>query len=202
MVAVCSSETSGSLLNTWRYNQEDHSLHTQLRGKFKFKIKCLILTLHTRKPTTATASCNPFYISHHNKCSECLNTTFSLHFNIIISGVRLSPLGTAATIGLLYQPQMTDDGDCGTIGGIKIGRGNRSTRRKPAPLPLCPPQIPHDLTRARARATAMGSLHMLQPIAVPQLKQLIACFCPRWPGFDSRTVHIGFLVDKAFYFIG
>jgi hypothetical protein len=25
---------------------------------------------------------------------------------IILSGVRLSPLGTAATIGLLYQPQM------------------------------------------------------------------------------------------------
>jgi hypothetical protein len=30
---------------------------------------------------------------------------------IIISGVRLSPLGTAATIGLLYQPKMIDDGD-------------------------------------------------------------------------------------------
>jgi hypothetical protein len=37
--------------------------------------------------------------------------------------VRLSPLGTAATSGLLYQPQMTD-GDCGAIGGMKIGRGN------------------------------------------------------------------------------
>jgi hypothetical protein len=29
-------------------------------------------------------------------------------------------------------------GDCGEIGGIKIGRENRSTRRKPAPAPLCP----------------------------------------------------------------
>jgi hypothetical protein len=38
--------------------------------------------------------------------------------------VRLSPLGTAATTGLLYQPQMIDDGDCGAIGGMKIGRGN------------------------------------------------------------------------------
>jgi hypothetical protein len=28
---------------------------------------------------------------------------------------------------------------------MRIGRGNRSTRRKPAPMPLCPPQIPHDL---------------------------------------------------------
>jgi hypothetical protein len=54
-------------------------------------------------------------------------------------------LGTAATTGLLYQPRMLG-GDCdlGEIGGMKIGRGNRSTRRKPAPVPLCPPQIPHD----------------------------------------------------------
>jgi hypothetical protein len=28
-----------------------------------------------------------------------------------ISGVGLSPLGTAATSGLLYKPQMTDEGD-------------------------------------------------------------------------------------------
>jgi hypothetical protein len=39
--------------------------------------------------------------------------------------MRLSPLGTAATTGLLYQPQMIDEGDCGAIGGMKIGRGNR-----------------------------------------------------------------------------
>jgi hypothetical protein len=37
----------------------------------------------------------------------------------------------------------------GAIGGIKIGRGNRSTRRKPAPVPLCHHKIPHDQTRAR-----------------------------------------------------
>jgi hypothetical protein len=71
--------------------------------------------------------------------------------------VRLSPLGTAATTGLLYKPQIIDDGDCGAIGPIKIGRGNRSTRRKPASVPLCPTQIPHDLTRARTRAIAVGS---------------------------------------------
>jgi hypothetical protein len=32
-------------------------------------------------------------------------------------------LGTAATTGLLYQPWMIGDGDCGEIGGMKIGRG-------------------------------------------------------------------------------
>jgi hypothetical protein len=34
----------------------------------------------------------------------------------------------------IVQPQMIDEGDCGAIGGMKIGRGNRSTRRKPSPI--------------------------------------------------------------------
>jgi hypothetical protein len=38
--------------------------------------------------------------------------------------------------GLLYQPRMIGDGDCVEIGRIKIGKGNRSTRRKPTPAPL------------------------------------------------------------------
>jgi hypothetical protein len=36
-------------------------------------------------------------------------------------------------------------------------RENRSTRRKPALITLCPPQIPHDLSRVRKRAAAVGS---------------------------------------------
>jgi hypothetical protein len=71
--------------------------------------------------------------------------------------VRLSPLGTAATTGLLYQPQMIDDGDYGASDGMKIGRGNRNTRREFDAVPLCQPQIPHDLTRARTRTAVVGS---------------------------------------------
>jgi hypothetical protein len=33
----------------------------------------------------------------------------------------------------------------GAVGGMRTGRG--STRRKPAPVAHCPPQIPYDLTR-------------------------------------------------------
>jgi hypothetical protein len=68
---------------------------------------------------------------------------------IIISVVRLSPLRTAATTAPLYHPRMIDDGDCVAVSAMKIGTGNRSTRRKAAPAPLCPPQIPHEQTRAR-----------------------------------------------------
>jgi hypothetical protein len=54
---------------------------------------------------------------------------------------KLGPLGTAA----IYCPIVPAMGDCEDgelFGGMKIDRGNRSTRRKPAPAPLCPPQIP------------------------------------------------------------
>jgi hypothetical protein len=47
------------------------------------------------------------------------------------------------------------DYDYGEIGGM-IGRGNRNTRRKPAPVPLCPPQTPHAV-RTRTRAAEVGS---------------------------------------------
>jgi hypothetical protein len=52
--------------------------------------------------------------------------------------------GTVATTGLLYQPQVIGDGYCGEISGMNNCRGNRSTWKKPALAPLCPPQIPHD----------------------------------------------------------
>jgi hypothetical protein len=65
-------------------------------------------------------------------------------------GVRLNPLDTAVTTGLLYRARMIDE--CGAVGGMRIGKGNRSTRRKPAPVLLRPQQIPHDLTRARTRS--------------------------------------------------
>jgi hypothetical protein len=46
--------------------------------------------------------------------------------------------------------------ECGAIDGMLAG-GNRSTRRKPALVLLCPPEIPHDLTRVRTLAIAVGN---------------------------------------------
>jgi hypothetical protein len=68
-------------------------------------------------------------------------------------GVQLGPLGTAVTNRpIVPAPGDYDDGE---IGGM-IGRGNRSTPRKPAPVPLCPPQTPH-AARTRTRAAEVGS---------------------------------------------
>jgi hypothetical protein len=70
--------------------------------------------------------------------------------------MRLSPLGTLAT-NWPTVPAADDNDECGAVGGMRSRMGNQSTRRKPAPVPLCPPQIPRDLTWARTRNAAVGS---------------------------------------------
>jgi hypothetical protein len=68
------------------------------------------------------------------------------------------PTGSAQHIGHFW-PVVPAAGDCedAEFGGMKIGKGNRSTRRKPAPAPLCPPQIPPDQTQAQTWAATVGS---------------------------------------------
>jgi hypothetical protein len=46
---------------------------------------------------------------------------------------------------------------CGAVGGMRIGMGNWSTRRKFVPVPLCPSQNSHDLNRVRTQGAVMGS---------------------------------------------
>jgi hypothetical protein len=81
--------------------------------------------------------------------------------------------------GLLYQPRMIDDDKYGAVGGMRIDKGNRSTRRKPAPVPLCSSQIPHDLTWDRTRAAAMGTS--------PQYAVMLntGC-CPKYIQYERR----------------
>jgi hypothetical protein len=49
------------------------------------------------------------------------------------------------------------DDERGAVGGMRIGRGNQSTQRKPAPVPFCPPQIPYDLTWDWTQPAVVGS---------------------------------------------
>jgi hypothetical protein len=61
----------------------------------------------------------------------------------------LGPLGIRAT-NRPVVPASGDYGD-GEIGGMMIGRGNGSTLRKHAPVPLCPPQTLHALPGCKPR---------------------------------------------------
>jgi hypothetical protein len=81
-----------------------------------------------------------------------ISNSFLIH--LVGGGVKLGPLGTAATDWPIV-PALGDYDD-GEYGVMKIGRGNRSTRRKAAPVPLSPPQIPLDQTWDQTRAAAVG----------------------------------------------
>jgi hypothetical protein len=78
--------------------------------------------------------------------------------DILYSGgwVQLGPLGTmAANRPILPSPGDYDDGE---IDRMMIGRGNRSTRRKPVPVPLCVTTTnPHMPAWKRTRASAVRS---------------------------------------------
>jgi hypothetical protein len=78
-------------------------------------------------------------------------------------------------VHLVRRPLTVIDDECGAVGGMRIGRGNRSTRIKPAPVPLCPPQIPHDLPLAQTRTAVMG-----RTPATNRLSYGTACKCMKW----------------------
>jgi hypothetical protein len=50
-----------------------------------------------------------------------------------------------------------DDDDCEAVCEMRTGRGKGRTWRKLAPVPLCPPQNPHDLTWDQTLAAAVES---------------------------------------------
>jgi hypothetical protein len=75
-------------------------------------------------------------------------------FFLILSGVRLGPLGMAVTIWPITQAL---DDEPGAVSGKRIGSGNQSTSRNPTLMSLCAPQILHYLTLAWIRVTAVGS---------------------------------------------
>jgi hypothetical protein len=46
------------------------------------------------------------------------------------------------------------------FGRLRIGRGNRNSRRKPSPVPPGLPQIPREVASDRTRSAAAGSMRL------------------------------------------
>jgi hypothetical protein len=57
-----------------------------------------------------------------------LRRVFTFHFSFLGLGERVHSV-RRPLFGLLYQPRVIDD-ECGTVGGIRIGRRDWSTRKK------------------------------------------------------------------------
>jgi hypothetical protein len=74
---------------------------------------------------------------------------------IVGGGVRLGPFCTSANWSIVSAPRYYENGE---FGGMMIGRGNRSTRRKPIPVPLCPSQIYWILEYIDASVVSTGNV--------------------------------------------
>jgi hypothetical protein len=77
------------------------------------------------------------YLDYINSVAD----SASLNNLTVLRFVFCSHLSYFFLVGLLYQPRMIDDDECGAVCGMRIGRGNRSTGRKPAPVPFYRPQF-------------------------------------------------------------
>jgi hypothetical protein len=106
--------------------------------------------VHSRVDASNTLGKSPIRILTHDNNRPSFSLSQSLLFIIGIVGgrVQLGPFGTASTFRpIVPTPDEYDDGE---IGGIMFSWGNRSTRRRPTPVPLCASQTPH---AARTRFT-------------------------------------------------
>jgi hypothetical protein len=114
-----------------------------------------------------------FYLHIEVLAKSRIRTIFLI--GIVGGWVQLGPLGTAAT----NRPTVPakDDYVDGEIGGM-IGGGNRSIRRKPASMPLCPPHTPH-AARTRTRAAAVG-------------RQRLTAWATAWPYVNNLHENLHF----------
>jgi hypothetical protein len=130
--------------------QTDNTLQEQTATDNKeFRIRTICVYIAWSSVQKISCSRLPEYYEE-TFSDECRNKNSTviryLPYFFLISWVgggvesKLGPLGMSAT----EWPIVLAPGDCddGEFGGKEIGRGNRSTRRKPTPEPLCPPQIP------------------------------------------------------------
>jgi hypothetical protein len=58
---------------------------------------------------------------------------------------------------------------CGAVGGMRIGKGNRSIPRKPVPVLLYPSKILHDLGSSRGRRGGKPAIDHLSYGTAPQM---------------------------------
>jgi hypothetical protein len=98
--------------------------------------------------------------------SKCVHLNRQTNLSSLVTsvpwgGVRLSALVRRPLFGLLYQPRMIHDDECGAVGGMRISKGIRNTRRIPAPVPLCLSQIPHDLGSNPGRRGGKPAINLL-----------------------------------------
>jgi hypothetical protein len=101
-------------------------------------------------------------------CFYVVRTPFYVEF--LGGGARLSALGTRATI----WPVVPDsDGKLRYVWSSRWNdwQGKLKCSEKPVSVPLCPPQIPHDVTWAGTRAASV-TIHRLTALVIARPNEL------------------------------
>jgi hypothetical protein len=86
------------------------------------------------------------------------------------------------------------DDECGAVDGMRIGRGKRSTWRKPEPVTICPQQLPHDLTWDRTRLSAVetvtSSILLFEKIIAHMINKFCGKLCSMELFHEPRHLEI------------
>jgi hypothetical protein len=83
---------------------------------------------------------------------------------------------TTLSVSGLYSVDGRTINEHGTGDGMRIGSGIRHTQKKPAPVPLCPPQIPHDLTLVSNPGRRDGNLTIHKCYDGSQTTDWFSCY--------------------------
>jgi hypothetical protein len=160
------------------------------------------LPLNPRRSTSRTKECRHRIFQIFVACSCASKRPLQPTFGYCgIGAFFSSSCGWVRQVDLVLRPltdyrtRMIDD-ECGAVDGMRTGRGDRSSRGKPAPILLCPPQIPHDLTWARTLAGAVGSRRLTAwAMARPGVgdyfnKSFVSLIYTTtiWPGYSNSPI--------------
>jgi hypothetical protein len=112
--------------------------------------------------------------------------------NWVHSALR-PPMAYCASPGRLWSITTTDKLEW-------LAGENRSTRRKPAPVPLCPPQTPH-AARTRTRAPAVGRQRLTAWATARPSSSLLLFQLVRWSRMNFVPVRRTLLMFRSNHLI-
>jgi hypothetical protein len=150
---VCSVKLTASLSQSYQ--------QTSTVLGYSIKIFAMIIALSYAEPLNPSAIDDCLFIKVLWRSTDLseknIASIFIVEVFIFSYGVRLSPLGTAATVWAIVPAP--DDRWCRMWSSLwnENWQGKSKYSGKTSPVQLCPLQIPHNLTRTRTRSSALGS---------------------------------------------
>jgi hypothetical protein len=111
---------------------------------------------------------------------------------IDLNRLSLFPVLFVLSITRLYCFNERMINGCGAIGGMRNGRGNRSTRRTHDPAPLCLRKMPHDMGSKPGAEPGTTHLGYDTSIVLSETEELLFLYFPDVHSSECVAVAISF----------